>query len=88
MCVLIYEEENKMSRELRNREQRLRRRAKEKGLYIQKRRWRLYYTQYSYESQIGYCVGIEEYGLIVYGADSLGLNMPTLEEAEAFVAEY
>ena len=76
-----------MNKELRNREARLRRRAKAKGLYIQKRRWRLYYTEYSYESYIGYCVGLEEHGLIVYGADSNGLNMPTLEEAEAFVEE-
>ena len=77
-----------MNKELRNREQRLRRRAKEKGLYIQKCRWRLYYTEYAYESQIGYCVGMAEHGLIVYGADSHGLNMPTLKEAEVFVAEY
>lgn len=77
-----------MNKELRNREHSLRRRAKAKGLYIQKRRWRLYYSEYRYESQIGYCVGITEHGLIVYGADSNGLNMPTLEEAEAFVAEY
>ena len=77
-----------MDKELRNREQRLRRRAREKGLYIQKRKWRLYYTQVSYESFVGYCVGIAEYGLIAYGADSNGMNMPTLEEAEEFVSKY
>ncbi len=77
-----------MDKVLRSREQRLRRKARAKGLYIQKRKWRLYYTEYSYEVFIGYCVGIVEYGLIVYGADSNGLNMPTLEEAEKFVKEY
>ena len=76
-----------MYKELRNREQRLRRKARAKGLYIQKRKWRLYYTEYSYESYVGYCVGIAEHGLIVYGADSNGLNMPTLEEAEHFVEQ-
>lgn len=73
---------------LRNREQRLRRNAEKKNLFIRKGKWREYFTQYSYESHVGYCVGSNEYGLIIYGGDSWGNNLPTLEEAEAFVAGY
>lgn len=74
--------------ELRKREQCLRRNAEKKGLFIRKRKWREYFTQYSYESHVGYCVGSNEYGLVIFGGDSWGNYLPTLEEAEAFVAAY
>lgn len=77
-----------MDRVLRNKEARLRRKAEKKGLFIKKRKWRLYYNEYSYETFDGYCVGISEYGLIVWGGDSNGMNMPTLEEAEVIVDQY
>ena len=76
------------NKEIINREARLRRAAKRKGLYIQKRRWRVYFDQHSYESYIGYCVGIADIGLIAWGGDANGMFMPTLEEAEKIVAEY
>ena len=79
-------EENKVT--LKSREQRLRRNAEKKNLFIRKRKWREYYTEYSYESHVGYCVGSYEYGLIIYGGDSWGKNLPTLDEAEVFVAAF
>lgn len=75
-------------RELKNREERLRRAAAKKGLFIKKRKWRLYYSQYNYKSFDGYCVGICENGLIVFGEDEVGINAPTLEQAEELVAKY
>lgn len=73
---------------LASRENRLRREAAKKNLFIRKRKWREYFTQYSYESHVGYCVGSEQYGLVIYGGDSWGNYLPTLEDAEAFVAAY
>jgi len=73
---------------LRSREQKLRREAAKKNLFIRKRKWREYYTQFSYESYVGYCVGSNEYGIIIYGGDSWGNYLPTLEDAEKFVASY
>ncbi len=74
-----------MNKELRTREARLRRLAAKKGLFIRKRKWRLYYTQYSYESYDGYCIGNQDTGLIIYGENEMGLYAPTLEEAEEIV---
>ncbi len=74
-----------MNKELRNREDRLRRLAEKKGLFIRKRKWRLYYSQYSYESYDGYCIGNQETGLIIYGENESGLYAPTIEEAEEIV---
>lgn len=73
---------------LASRENKLRREAAKKNLFIRKRKWRDYYTEYSYESHVGYCVGSNEYGIVIYGGDSWGKNLPTLEQAEAFVASY
>lgn len=44
-----------MNRELVNREQRLRYKARKKGLYIKKGKWYQYYDTYRYESHTGYC---------------------------------
>lgn len=73
---------------LASRENKLRREAAKKNLFIRKRKWREYFSQFSYESHVGYCVGSNEYGLVIYGGDSWGNYLPTLEEAEAFVAAY
>ena len=73
---------------LLSRERRLRREAEKKNLFIRKRKWREYYTQFSYETHAGYCVGSNEHGLVIYGGDSWGNYLPTLEQAEAFVASY
>ena len=76
-------------RELRNREARLRRAATKKGLFIRKRKWKVYYGSiYSDDSFDGYSVGIRQYGVIVWGLDEVGMNAPTLEEAEEIVANY
>ncbi len=77
-----------MTNELRNRESRLRRAAEKKGLFIKKRKWRLYYSQYSYESYDGYCIGTEENGLIIWGENENGMFSPTLDEAEEIVFNY
>ena len=79
---------NMNPRELENREKRLRRAAAKKGLFIKKRKWRLYYSQYNYDSFDGYCVGTVETGLIIWGENEAGINAPTLEEAEEIVANY
>lgn len=73
---------------LLSRERKLRREAEKKNLFIRKRKWRDYSTQYSYETHVGYCVGSYEYGVIIYGGTSWGTDLPTLEEAEEFVARY
>ena len=73
---------------LATREKKLRNNAAKKNLFIRKRKWRDYYTQFSYELHVGYCVGSYEHGLVIYGGDSWGNNLPTLEEAEAFVSSY
>ena len=73
---------------LKSREQKLRREAEKKNLFIRKRKWREYYTEYSYKSHVGYCVGSNALGLIIHGGDWWGNYLPTLEEAEAFVAAY
>lgn len=73
---------------LATREKKLRNNAAKKNLFIRKRKWREYYTQFSYESHVGYCVGSNEHGLVIYGGDSWGNYLPTLEQAEAFVASY
>lgn len=73
---------------LLSRERRLRREANKKNLFIRKRKWREYYTQFSYESHVGYCVGSYEHGFIIYGGNEWGTDLPTLEQAEAFVASY
>ena len=75
-------------KELRNRESRLRREASSKGLFIKKRKWHKNYSPYSYKSIDGYCIGIEKLGLILWGEDEVGMNAPTLEEAEAIVENY
>ena len=78
-----------MENVIRNRERRLRRAADKKGLFIKKRKWRIYYgSQYEYSEYQGYCVGVQEIGLIVWGGNSNGLFLPTLEEAEEIVANY
>ena len=77
------------NREIANREQRLRRAAAKKGLYIKKRKWRIYYDSHDvYSEYQGYCVGIQQTGLIVWGGNSNGLFLPTLEEAEEIVENY
>lgn len=73
---------------LATREKKLRNNAAKKNLFIRKRKWREYSSQFSYESHVGYCVGSNEYGLVIYGGDSWGNYLPTIEEAEAFVAAY
>jgi transposase len=78
----------KENNSLRIRENKLRRTAKEKGLFIKKRKWRLYYSQYSYESYDGYCIGTEENGLIIWGENENGMFSPTLDEAEEIVFNY
>ncbi len=77
-----------MSKALKNRESRLREMAKEKGLFIQKRKWRMYYSQYDYEFYDGYCIGSERTGLIIFGEDTNGMFAPTLDEAEKIVLNY
>ncbi len=76
------------SNELKNREAKLRRLAEKKGLFIRKRKWRLYYSQYSYESYDGYCIGNQETGLIIWGENENGMFSPTLDEAEKIVSNY
>ena len=78
-----------MNNELRNREARLRRSAAKKGLFIRKRKWRIYCGSiYEYNEYQGYCVGFLRLNIIIFGGDSNDLFLPTLEEAEEFVAEY
>ncbi len=77
-----------MTKDQRKREAVLRRAAGEKGLFIKKRKWKMYYTQYSYESHDGYCIGSEKTGLIIWGEDQNGMFAPTLEEAEEIVFNY
>lgn len=74
--------------ELRNRERRLRYKARKKGLYIQKGKWYVYYDQYNYAAYVGYCVGSFQYGFLIVGYDQWNSNLMTIEEAEAFVEEY
>ncbi len=76
-------------RNLKNREARLRRAAARKGLFIRKRKW-FYYVgdEYTRIEQYGYCVGVEETGLIPWCGTSNGLFLPTLEEAEKIVADF
>ena len=73
---------------LTSRENKLRREAAKKNLFIRKRKWREYFTEYSFQTHTGYCIGDYLHGLIVYGGDSWGNYLPTLEEAENFIAEY
>lgn len=70
---------------LASREKRLRRAAEKKGLYIYKRKWRFNPES---ETHTGYCVGIAEYGALVWCGDANGYFFPTLEEAEEIVREY
>jgi hypothetical protein len=77
-----------MDKELRNRENRLRYRARQKGLYIQKGKWYQYYSQYSYESNTGYCIGRLDKGMLITGYDQWNNNLLTIEEAEEYVSEY
>ncbi len=77
-----------MTNELKNREARLRRAAKKKSLFIKKRKWKLYYSQYCYESYDGYCIGNQETGLIIWGENENGMFSPTLDEAEKIVSNY
>jgi len=72
--------------ELRNREQRLRRAASKKGLYIKKGKCYINYSQYDREVLTGYSVGILEYGLLVAGFDSFNQHTFSIEEAEEYVA--
>jgi len=77
------------AKELRNREARLRRAAYKKGLFIRKRKWRIYYGSiYEYSEHQGYCVGDYRLGFLILQGDPYGISLPTLEEAEEFVAEY
>ena len=71
-----------------NRERRLRYAAAKKGLFIRKRKWRLYYSQFSYDEYDGYMVGSCQYNVIILGGDSNGMHLPTLEDAEDFVYGY
>ncbi len=78
----------KSTENLKTRENRLRRNAAKKGLYIKKRKWKKYYSEYDYESFDGYCVGICAYGMLVWAEDTYGENAPTLAEAEEIVSRY
>lgn len=77
-----------MDKQLRNRENRLRYRAKQKGLYIKKGKWYENYNQYSGESHTGYCVGEIALGILIAGFDQWNRHLMTIEEAEEYVEEY
>ena len=77
-----------MNRELVNREQRLRYKARKKGLYIKKGKWYQYYDTYRYESHTGYGVGRLDLGLLIAGYDEYNNNLMTIEEVEEFVEDY
>lgn len=77
-----------MNRELVNREQRLRYKARKKGLYIKKGKWYQYYDTYRYESHTGYCVGRLDLGLLIAGYDEYNNDLMTIEEVEEFVEDY
>ena len=72
--------------ELRNREQRLRRAASKKGLYIKKGKCYINYSQYDREVFTGYSIGILEYGLLVAGFDEFNQHTFSIEEAETYVS--
>jgi hypothetical protein len=77
-----------MDKQLRNRESRLRYRARQKGLYIKKGKWYEAYSQYSYETHIGYCVGDCISSFLIAGYDNWNRHLMTIEETEAYVDEY
>ena len=68
-----------MNKELNNRESRLRYKAKQKGLRIQKE----HYGEHS-----GYLICKEDSRLVVAGYNHPFRNLLSIEEAEEFVNEY
>lgn len=80
--------EKKMDKRLKNREYRLRYKAKKKGLYIQKGKWYHYRDTHIRDTYIGYCIGSLETGRLLTGYDQWNENLLSLEEAEEFVTNY
>ncbi len=77
-----------MDNKLRNREQRLRRKASKKGLYIKKGKYYINYSEYSRDVFTGYSVGDCSLGLLIAGYDQWNQHLMSIEEAEQFVDEY
>lgn len=77
-----------MNNELRNRECRLRYKAKKKNLYIKKGKWYQYYDMHNYESRIEYSVGNTNTGFLISGYDEWNQHLLSIEEAEKFVNNY
>ena len=77
-----------MTKELKNRERRLRYKANQKGLFIKKTKWLESWNCHGYKTAIGYCIGSRESGCIIAGFKDWFTKMMTLEEAEKYVAEY
>lgn len=77
-----------MEKELRNRENRLRYKAKMKGLYLQKGKWYQYRDSHLYNAYIGYCIGSSITGRLIVGYDQWNENLLTIEEAEEFISNY
>ena len=71
-----------MSKELQNRERRLRYRAKQKGLRIQKENYQVDNQKYS-----GYLISRYGSALVLTGYNHYN-NLISIEEAEEFVSEY
>ena len=71
-----------MTNELRNHENRLRYKARKKGLFIQKGKWYQYIDSHNYYSNTGYCVGDLMTGFLIMGYDQWNENLLTLEETE------
>lgn len=71
-----------MNKELRNREQRLRYKARKKGLRIRKDYYRINNQKYS-----GYLISRYGSALVLTGYHHYN-NLISIEEAEEFVAEY
>ncbi len=69
--------------DLRNREQRLRRKAKSKGLFVEKIHWKVNDKKY-----FGYNIGIEKSRFIISGYHGSRSDALSLEQAEVFVEEY
>ena len=77
-----------MDKELRNREYRLRKLAKKKGLYLKKGKWYQYWDSHNYTSYTGYSVGNLYTGFLIIGYNQWNQHLLTLEEAEEFIQNY
>lgn len=78
----ITERRRNMNKELRNRERRLRYRAKQKGLRIRKD-----YCWINNEKHIGYLISTYNSSLVLTGYNHFN-NLIPIEEAEEFINEY